>query len=223
MTAATIAEDWLPAMLSVIAGMVDVTGFLALGNIFTAHITGNLVVASARLVRGGPVNAAQLLAIPVFIVAVGGVWWFARRAPNRGLSLRRRLMILQCALIGACLAFSAVTHPSADPRGFSAGIAVMIAVSAMACQFTLLRLTLPTAPSTAVMTGNLTSTVLSLLDALSAAPQDAQRASQHLTRSLRALIGFLVGCILGALGVSFLHDWAWVLPFGLAAAAVALS
>jgi len=40
----------------------------------------------------------------------------------------------------------------------------MMAVSAMACQFALLRLTLPVAPSTAVMTGNLTNTVLSLLD-----------------------------------------------------------
>jgi len=43
----------------------------------------------------------------------------------------------------------------------------MIAVSAMACQFALLRLAVPGAPSTAVMTGNLTSGVLSLLDTLS--------------------------------------------------------
>jgi len=63
-------EERLPPMLSVIAGMVDLTGFFMLGNIFTAHITGNLVVASAVVVRGGPLNPAQLLAIPVFMVAI---------------------------------------------------------------------------------------------------------------------------------------------------------
>ena len=63
-------EERLPPVLSVIAGMVDLTGFFMLGNIFTAHITGNLVVASAVVVRGGPLNPAQLLAIPVFMIAL---------------------------------------------------------------------------------------------------------------------------------------------------------
>jgi hypothetical protein len=41
-----------------------------------------------------------------------------------------------------------------------AGLVAMIAVPAMACQFALLRLAVPDAPSTAVMTGNLTSGML---------------------------------------------------------------
>jgi len=40
------SERWLPTLLSVIAGMVDVIGFLSLG-IFTAHVTGNIVVIGA--------------------------------------------------------------------------------------------------------------------------------------------------------------------------------
>src|SRR5690349_5446197 len=43
---------WLPFVLSVIAGSVDVIGFLRLGGLFTAHVTGNLVILSARLLAG---------------------------------------------------------------------------------------------------------------------------------------------------------------------------
>src|SRR5258706_4330724 len=63
-------EARLPPLLSVIAGMVDLTGFFTLGHIFTAHVTGNLVMAAAAAVHGGPVNMAQALAIPVFMLAV---------------------------------------------------------------------------------------------------------------------------------------------------------
>ena len=57
-------EHRLPTLLSVIAGMVDLISFLTLGNIFAAHITGNLVVIAAVLARGGPLHLAQALAIP---------------------------------------------------------------------------------------------------------------------------------------------------------------
>src|SRR5256885_7334044 len=62
-------EASLPPLLSVIAGMVDLTGFFTLGHVFTAHITGNLVVAAAAAVHGGPFYLAQAPAIPVFMLA----------------------------------------------------------------------------------------------------------------------------------------------------------
>jgi len=147
-------ETRLPTLLSVIAGMVDLIGFLTLGNIFTAHITGNLVVIAAVLVRGGPLNVAQALAIPVFILAVAATWLLGRAWGRRGPGLTRLLLLIQFLLLAGLLTFSVITNPSVRPHGLMAGIAVMIAVSAMACQFALLRLALPGAPSTAVMTGN---------------------------------------------------------------------
>src|SRR6202051_2020227 len=43
----------LPAVLSLTAGSVDVISFLGLGGLFTAHITGNLVILASQLVTGG--------------------------------------------------------------------------------------------------------------------------------------------------------------------------
>src|SRR5215471_11939260 len=94
-------RHWLPPLLSVIAGMVDLMGFFMLGNIFTAHITGNLVVASALVVRGGPVNPAQLLAIPVFMVALALVWLIAELSGRKGCALARLLLVVQLLLIAS--------------------------------------------------------------------------------------------------------------------------
>src|SRR5258706_14113441 len=77
-------EARLPALLSVIAGMVDLTGFFTLGHIFTAHVTGNLVVAAAAAAHGGPFNSAQILVIPTFLVVVGPGWLIAQDPHRRG-------------------------------------------------------------------------------------------------------------------------------------------
>jgi uncharacterized membrane protein YoaK (UPF0700 family) len=50
--------------------MVDFTGFFTLGHIFTAHVTGNIVLAAVVAVDGGSFHWAQLLAIPVFMLAL---------------------------------------------------------------------------------------------------------------------------------------------------------
>ncbi len=192
----------LPPLLSVIAGMVDLTGFFTLGNIFTAHITGNLVVAAAAVVHGGPTNLAQLLAIPVFILALAAV--------------------LEFALLAAVWIFCVLTRPSNHPHGVTAGIAVMIAVSAMACQYALLRLAAPAAISTAVMTANLTNAVLALMDLLFKRDSSLTADRDRLKRSAQLLFGFLFGCVIAAAAVALFSDWAWAFPVALSAVAVAL-
>lgn len=48
------ALDWLfVTVLSMTAGAVDVIGFLALGGLFTAHITGNIVILVVHYTTGG--------------------------------------------------------------------------------------------------------------------------------------------------------------------------
>jgi uncharacterized membrane protein YoaK (UPF0700 family) len=200
--------------------MVDLMGFFTLGHIFTAHITGNLVVAAAAAVHGGSFNLAQMLAIPVFMLALAVVWLIAQASHRHGPGLARLLLLVQFLLLAAVLIFSVIAKPSTSQDGLIPGIAVMIAVSAMAAQYALLRLAIPGAISTAAMTGNLTNTVLSLMDLLSRRhpllPLDAGR----LRRSIHLLFGFLLGCVAGAAAISLVGDWAWSLPAALAAVAL---
>src|SRR5262245_3548838 len=215
------SEQWLPTLLSVIAGMVDLIGLLSLG-IFTAHITGNIVVIGALLARNNRVNPAQILAIPVFILAVAVTWLIAKASGRRGTGLMRLLLLIQFLLITCLLIFSVITKPFADPHGLMATIAAMIAVTAMGCQFALLRLTLPVAPSTAVMTGNLTNAVLGLVDLSSRTKPLMESDRRRVTGSLHLIVGFFLGCILATTALLYLGDWAWSLPAVLAALAVAL-
>ena len=117
---------------------------------------------------------------------------------------------------------TATVKPSANPHGLMAAIAAMMAVSAMACQFALLRLALPVAPSTAVMTGNLTNAVLSLLDTMSRSEPSKASDAARLRSSLLLLVGFFGGCVVAAAAVTYVGDWAWLFPMVLALVAVAL-
>jgi hypothetical protein len=81
------------------------------------------------------VSVGAILAIPVFILAVAVTWLIAEASHKHGPILVRLLLEVQFALLAAVLIFSIVTRPSTDPHGLMAGIAAMIAVSAMACQY----------------------------------------------------------------------------------------
>src|SRR6516165_11733990 len=125
-------EDWLPPMLSIVAGTVDLTGFYTLGDVFTAHVTGNLVVAMAALVVGEPLRWAQAAAIPIFMLAVAAVWLIARYSARQSSGLVRLLLIVQFVLLATVLVIGVWARPSNQPRGLIAGLAAMFAVGAMA-------------------------------------------------------------------------------------------
>src|SRR5216684_3591793 len=98
------ASDWLlPIVLSTTAGAVDVIGFLALGGLLTAHITGNLVVLAAHYVTGGFSEVGPLLSVPVFIVVLGAVTLASRAVENAGYGSRRAPLALQAVLLAGCL------------------------------------------------------------------------------------------------------------------------
>ena len=201
--------------------MSDVIGFLNF-NLFTAHITGNLVVIAALLVRGGPPDLALILAVPVFVLAVAGVWVVAKVSEARGRTLSRVILLLQFLLFGFVLILSLIRNAPANQQGIIGIVTPLLAVSAIACQFSLLPLALPGAPSTAVMTFNTTNLVMSLHDTVSRGEPVTKGAKERLTRTLPAIVGFCVGCLVGALAFSRFGNWAWSLPFVVSAVALAL-
>src|SRR5262249_6937744 len=121
------SEAWLPTLLSVIAGMVDLIGFLSLG-IFTAHVTGNIVVIGALIVRHNRINPAQILAVPIFILSVAVTWLIAKAWRRGGPGLMRPLHLIQFLLITCLLIFSVITNPRPGPHGVRATGAAMIPV-----------------------------------------------------------------------------------------------
>jgi uncharacterized membrane protein YoaK (UPF0700 family) len=215
--------SWLlPAVLSTTAGAVDVIGFLALGGLFTAHVSGNLCVLAAHYTIGGFSQVGPLLSVPVFIAVVGVVMLaFGRVEQARS---RRALLVLHAALLAVCLGLWAGFGPFADPDGPMAVLVGMLAVAAMATQNALVRLALQDAPATAVMSTNITQLAIDLAT-LARDRGDADelaRARRRGSMIFPVVVAFVGGCAAGAaLEVSF-GLWALALPVALAALAVAL-
>jgi uncharacterized membrane protein YoaK (UPF0700 family) len=212
----------LPPLLSVIAGAVDLLGYFLLGHIFAAHITGNLVLVAASLVHDGPWSPAQVLTIPVFIVALVTVWGYARVSGARELRLTYHLVVIQFCLLFIVFASAVAFHPSAHPRSRITLVTAMLMVSAMATQYALFPLAMPKTVPTGVMTGNLIRVVLSLIDTVSKGSPLIKNEAEQVRTSLPLLIGFLVGCILAAAAISTLGDWALLVPVLLGAVAIIL-
>lgn len=214
-------REWLIVLLSIIAGLVDVISFLTL-KIFAAHVTGNLVLIAPVLVGGRNPKPDQDLAVPVFVLATAVAWLIGRVSGLQGIHLVRLLLVGQFVLLACVLLISIKHHPSMNQGGLMFTIDAMVAVSAIAFQFALLRILTPNAPSTAVMTGNLSTSVLAVLDLMARKPL-VKDARERLRKQFSLLLGFFAGCTAGAAAVLWCGDWAWSLPVLLAALTVPLT
>jgi uncharacterized membrane protein YoaK (UPF0700 family) len=208
-------------LLSTIAGLVDVISFLTL-KIFAAHVTGNLVLIAPALVGGRNPKPDQDLAVPVFVLATAAAWLIARLSRLQGVHLVRLLLVGQFVLLACVLLISIKHRPSVNQGGVVFTVDAMVAVSAIAFQFALLRIVIPNAPSTAVMTGNLSTSVLALLDLMARKPL-VKDARERLRKQFSLLLGFFAGCTAGAAAVLWWGDWAWSLPVLLAALTLPLT
>jgi uncharacterized membrane protein YoaK (UPF0700 family) len=185
----------LPTVLSVIAGSVDAIGFLGLGGLFTAHVTGNLVILAAHLASGGEAPVAPMLSVPVFVAALGLTRLLAGAVERIGFASLRPLLLLQFLLLAGFFVLCASAGPRIDPDATKAILAGMLGVSAMAVQNALVQISLKGAPSTAVMTTNITRFMMDVGNViLGRRPADVAKARDRAMRTWPAIVGFAVGC-----------------------------
>jgi uncharacterized membrane protein YoaK (UPF0700 family) len=215
-------SDWLlPALLSMTAGAVDVIGFLALG-VFTAHITGNLVILAAHYITGRFGAIGPILSVPVFMLVLTVVTLAFVTVPAR--VARRALLVLQVVMLGTFLGFGAGFGPFENPDSGMAVFAGMLGVASMAVQNALVRLVLPGAPSTAVMTTNVTQFTVDFATLVRGHDEsnDLGTVRRRADLTLASVIGFALGLALGAVFEIRFGLWSLIFPVILAALSIPL-
>lgn len=211
------AVQALVILLSVTAGSTDIIGVLGLNGLFTAHITGNLVIMVAQFVSGRGAQVAAILSVPVFIVVVSLTRVLAAGLQSKGVEPLRLLLLLQFLLLVGFLILCETAGPHIDSNATGAIVAGLLGVSAMAVQNALVQISLRDAPPTAAMTSNVTRFAMDVGEILvgSDSAQVAE-ARSRMARILPAIFGFGLGCGIGAACEAAIGLSSLALPVGLA-------
>jgi uncharacterized membrane protein YoaK (UPF0700 family) len=213
----------LTAVLSLTAGSLDVITYLGLGGLFTAHITGNLVILAAHVASGGAAQLAPMLSIPVFILALGLTRLLAGGLEALGRSSLRPLLLLQFLLLAAFLFLAVGDSLTVDTATIAATFGGMLGVSAMAVQNALVQVSLQGAPGTAVMTTNIARFTTDVGTMLLRGDRDEKaKARDRASKTWPSIVGFAVGCGFGAVCEAQLDLRSLVLPTTLSLVALAI-
>jgi uncharacterized membrane protein YoaK (UPF0700 family) len=194
------------------AGAADVISFLALGGLFAAHITGNLVILAAHYITGRFGEIAPLFSVPVFVIVLGVITAVFVRKPIP--LIRRALLVLQAVLLASFLGFGVCFGPFADPNTAIAVFVGMLGVAAMATQSALVRLALPGLPATVVLTTNVTQLTIDLarLACSCDEPGDFAQVQRRAGVTLESVLGFGLGVVSGAILEIHFGLWSLILP-----------
>jgi uncharacterized membrane protein YoaK (UPF0700 family) len=195
-------------VLTFSTGLIDAVSYLGLGRVFTANMTGNIVLLGFGVAgsEGLPV-VAPLVSLGAFLVgsAVGGMLATATqdRHPDhvgRALGIEA-VLILVAAIVAAAI--------DVEPGTFDAGVVIALLALAMGVRnATVRKLGVP----------DLTTTVLTMtLTGLAADSRVAGGSGSGSVRRIAAVLAMLTGALAGAL----LLDISLVPPL-LAAAGLAL-
>jgi uncharacterized membrane protein YoaK (UPF0700 family) len=219
----SLATKLLPFVLSLTAGSLDIIGFLGLGGLFTAHITGNIVVLAAKLVDGEQAPITYIISVPVFMSVLVLTRLLAAGLERLQVASLLPLLSLQLILLSTFFVICLAAGARTDPHTAKMIFAGMLGVSAMAVQNALVRLSLRGAPSSAVMTTNVTLFTIDVGEMLLGRNASAtEKARDRARRTWPAIAGFLLGCALGAACEAAIGLRSLMIPAGFALLALTL-
>jgi uncharacterized membrane protein YoaK (UPF0700 family) len=171
-------------------GTVDAVSYLGLGHVFTANMTGNVVLLGFGIAHaGGLPIVAPIVSMAAFLLASGVGGAMARRLADRhpthiASALGAETVLLVCAAVVA-----ATAHPRSGTFAGDATIAFMAGAMGIR-NATARRLAVP----------DLTTTVLTMtLTALAAESTLAGGTGKGTLRRTSAVVAMLAGAVAGAL------------------------
>jgi uncharacterized membrane protein YoaK (UPF0700 family) len=191
--------------LTFTTGIVDAVSYLALGRVFTANMTGNVVLLGFGIASsGGLPVVAPIVSLGAFLVGAGAGGFLVRRLAERHPSLVARALAIETSLLVIAAVVAAAT--SIHPGNASAYALIVLMASAMGVRNAVARnLAVP----------DLTTTVLTMtLTGFAAESRLAGGSGKGSLRRLAAVLAMLTGAIVGAL----LLKASVFAPLGLAAA-----
>ena len=202
-----------------IAGFTDVLGFISLDKLFTAHITGNIVVAIAELINHAPGVAAKILSLPLFLlIAVSVTAWIESCGQTK--RLLSSLFAMEGLLLAGFLASGLTVIPVSSVSSWPYIGGALLAVAAMAIHNTLLRTYMRGFPPCTVMTGNLTQLIVDIVGCSwgfrESYPLEKRSQNREGIRCFgNVFLAFLLGGAAAAIGYLVIGFWILVLPIAL--------
>ena len=184
------------------AGVVDVVGFVSLFGMFTSHFTGNFVVIGKEIVDHSLCLIAELIALPVFVVVVAATRLVALRYERNDRSPLRALLLIQTALLAACMLMGVAASPVTNAAATSAILASQLGIAAMAVQNAYGRLVFHAHAPTTVMTTNTTQAAIDFVDMYRGVPGLSEQARDRFERTAPIILAFVAGVVAGAYRLS---------------------
>ncbi|MEN6669325.1 YoaK family protein [Psychrobacter sp. B38] len=200
-----------PVLLTVVGGAIDTIGFIALFGFFTAHVTGNLVMAGSGLVKGEDGLWIKLAALPLFVLTVMVTKTFIDKSQKRELILSH-LFLAEAAFLMAFMIAGLYFQPFTDAGSITVALTGGLGLIALAIRNTASKTLIKHMSPTVLMTGNTTQLGINLTDYVNnRTPKNAKK----LGHSAALVFSFLIGALVGALLYLKLSFWAvglFVLP-----------
>jgi uncharacterized membrane protein YoaK (UPF0700 family) len=175
--------------LTFTTGLVDAVSYLALGRVFAANMTGNVVLLGFGIAgSGGLPVVAPVVSLGAFLIGAGAGGFLVRRLAGRHPILVARGLAIEACLLAIASIVAATT--TVHPGNASAYVLIFLMASAMGLRNAIVR---------SIAVPDLTTTVLTMtLTGFAAESRLAGGSGDGSLRRLAAVLAMLAGAVAGA-------------------------